>query len=79
MPYRTKVYYLRQEASFPRLLRRASLFVGFAEHVGHQATYKLFRQSTPARLSIDPELGWLTISTESLNLTMTLKTPKSSE
>ena len=47
MPYRTKVYYLRQEASFPSDSSEAlAYFVGFAEHVGHQATYKLLTEDT---------------------------------
>ena len=47
MPYRTKVYYLRHEASFPKDSTEClAFFVGFSENVGHSATYKLLTCDT---------------------------------
>jgi hypothetical protein len=49
--------------------------VGFAEHVGHQATYKLLTVDTRKIIYRSRVRLADKTPTESLNLTMTLKTP----
>ena len=47
MPYRTPIYYRVQEPTFPaNIAEHKGFFVGFAENVGHDFTFRVLTADT---------------------------------